>query len=224
MVEKNFLEHIWLALRCDGLLEFVPMKCRGFIILDTLKDSMVYEFVWQQFKKSPNQGIVVYPAGFGNIAPFEQEEAIVEGKRYVEALKKMGLDSKLLVNSEGLNDITSFAVYVYVPFEQETKLGDGSKLQVRLRITGFGDRLFEHPIRHDIVVELTLDSPGGGKGWRARGAAPQNCRGSQEIFEGHGRAHGTAVINWLENLDRSMAYVSAHHEAEDREERQRRGE
>src|SRR3989338_1722021 len=52
--------------------------------------------------------------------------------------------------------------------------------------------------------------------------APSAVLGSQEIFEGHGRAHGTAVINWLENLDRSMAYVSAHHEAEDREERQRR--
>jgi hypothetical protein len=160
--------------------------------------------------------------GFGNIRGHEQEEAVAEGRWYVTALKKMGLDSEILIHGQNDDDITEFGVYVYVPFEQRMKLGCGNKLQVHLRITGFGDGLFEdYPVRHDVVAELTFDSPGDGMGWRARGVAPQNCGGSQEVYEGRGMAHGTAAINWLAELDRSILYVSVHHEAEEREERRK---
>lgn len=158
--------------------------------------------------------------GFGNVRGLEQKEAVAEGRWYVKALKEMGLGSEILIHDEGVEDTTNFGVYVYVPFGQWMKLGNANKLQVHLRITGFGDTLFEdYPIRHDVVAELTFDSPGDCMGWRARGTAPQNCGGSQEVFEGRGIAHGTAVIDWLKTLDRSMEYRPVHQDAEEREER-----
>lgn len=44
MVNKEFLEHVWLALRCSGLVEFSSHQ-RGFRILDVSADREVYQFV-----------------------------------------------------------------------------------------------------------------------------------------------------------------------------------
>ncbi len=210
MVSDSWYDRIRVVLRCAGCEPYSHWH-RGFRILNEDRENdAVIKYVESKFQKPEGQGIVIMPLGFGNIEGEEQESTIREGERYRQALKDNGLESEVLVNNRGPEDITSFAVYVYIPLFGRVQhyLPGPSKAQVHFRVTMYGQRV-ENPIRHDVMVELTLksDSPWG---WRIDEPAPAHCNGGDIPIRGKGQTQSIAITDWLRSLISHLDYVPAY--------------
>ncbi len=92
----------------------------------------------------------------------------------------------------------------------------GTKARVELRIAYGGSEEVESigdlsqvkrdQLQHCVTAELVIEGDGQG-GQMVRGKPPQECFLMHCEMYGHGKTISAAVINWLDNLCSSMAYV-----------------
>lgn len=65
-------------------------------------------------------------------------------------------------------------------------------------------------VQHLITTELEMDKDIldglGDHSWRIDKSAPEYCDGSNQLHYGNGSAISVAILDWLKNLCRSVAY------------------
>lgn len=214
MLHESYYDRIRVILRCAGCepCSLAPWRC-GFDILKEPESSHIVRHVEKRFQKPMGQAIVVMPVSFGNTDGEAQESAIREGEKYQKALQENGLEAEVLIQSRGPENISDFAVYVYIPLSQAWQRAQAlpAKAQVQFRVTMYGQG--DAPVKHDVMIELTLkpDSPWG---YRIDEPAPAHLNGSDVIIRGKGQTKSIAITDWLRSLVSHLDYVPEYRKRE----------
>ncbi len=117
----ELIGYITDALKRAGCKPHISMEQRGYEIFDPRDPTNLpfFQGCYKRYQKEPGSGIVIEPIGFGNIAGEEQQSAIQTALSYKSALADDGIESELKTHGVGPEDITSFAVRIWVPLKQE---------------------------------------------------------------------------------------------------------
>ena len=83
-----------------------PLTRRGFLILGSGADGQCMAFIEKTFGKAPEEGVIIYPCGFGDWEPMKKE-----AEKYAKTLREQNFPAELLLIEHKWN----FAAYVYVP-------------------------------------------------------------------------------------------------------------
>lgn len=81
---------------------------RGFMFLDDSDASGALDFIANEFKKTSDYGILIFPNGFGDWEPIKQA-----AENYSRMLNQCSIPAEVLLYEHPWN----FAAYVFVPFD-----------------------------------------------------------------------------------------------------------
>lgn len=87
-----------------------PLTRRGFLLLNPGADGQCRTFIEQKFGKPAEEGVIIYPCGFGDWEPMKSE-----AEKYAQTLREQNFPAELLLIEHEWN----FAAYVYVPISAQ---------------------------------------------------------------------------------------------------------